>query len=336
MGNARRAKAYVLYNSRDISGFITDFSYTDNTDATDDASLTLTDREQRWVNEWFPQTGDRETCEIQVSDWNGENDNRSLPLGAFEVDEVDFQDTVSVKAVSAPITSSIRSEKKSKSWEKITLKKIAGDAAKTAGLELVYETGVDPFYDKNDQNNKSDLEFLEQLCKSDGLCLKVTESRLIIFEESKYDQEPAVLTIKRGSANIIGFPKFKRNAKNIYTACEISYSDSKTDKTYVGRFTAPNVGKVGHVLKLQESFNSKTDDINLDRKAKARLREQNKKEWTADFTLKGDIIYFAGINANVEGWYMFDGKYNIKTVTHSISGGGYTVDLHMERCLEGY
>lgn len=68
------------------------------------------------------------------------------------------------------------------------------------------------------------------------MCLKVTDSQLIIFDESKYDTLEPLLIIKRGSSNTIGVPKFKRNAKNIYTSCEITYFDSKTDKTYKGFF----------------------------------------------------------------------------------------------------
>ena len=121
---------------------------------------------------------------------------------------------------------------------------------------MVYETDINPFYDKQDQNDKSDIEFLEQLCKSDGLCLKITDSQLIIFEESKYDALESIATIERCKSYIIGTPNFKRNAKNIYTACEINYFDSKTKQNYKGYFKAPNVGNVGHTLKINEKFNS--------------------------------------------------------------------------------
>lgn len=87
-----------------------------------------------------------------------------------------------------------------------------------------------------------------------------------------------MLTIENGLTYIYGYPSFKRNAKNIYTGCEISYFDSKTDKTYKGSFIAPNSPNTGHILRLKENFNSEKDDINLDRKAKSRLREQNKNE----------------------------------------------------------
>lgn len=336
MPEARRVKKTVMYNGRDISFYVMSIDFTDNTDVTDDISIKLSDRAERWYNEWFPETGDTLTVSIELINWRWTNDNHKMNFGSFEVDSVELTDTVTVKAVAVPITSSIRSEEKTKAWEKIRLRSIAGEMAARAKLILVYEADINPLYDRSDQNNKSDLAFLEELCKSDGLCVKVTDNQLVIFEESKYDRMEAVVTIKKGVSLYTGKPRFKRSAKNIYSACEISYTDSKTDKTYKGCFVAPNVGKVGHVLKLNEKFNSKTDDMNLDRKAKARLREQNKNEWTVGFTMHDGVLYYAGTNWMIEGWHRFDGKYHIRSVSYQIGDSGFSVDLDMRRCLEGY
>ena len=337
MANARRAAANITLSGRDVTRFLIEMSYTDNYDQTDDISITLSDREGRFLDEWFPQTGDIITAEIEVFDWSSRGDNRTIDLGSFEIDNPRFSDTLSIGGVAVPITSSVRSEKKNRAWAEINLSGIAGDISGTAGLTLVYDTDVDPFYDQADQNDKSDLDFLEELCKSDGLCMKVTDGQLIVYEESKYEAESEVTTITKGDSNIIGVPNFSRDAKDVYKACEIQYYCPKTDETYVGYFEAPNAPEVGHTLKLRENYNSESDDINLDRKAKARLREKNKYEWTCNMTLKGDIIYFTGTNLNLVGWGRFDGKYHIDTAAHSLNnGGGYTVALSLRRCLEGY
>ena len=335
MARARRARTQILYQGRDLSRFVIDFTYTDNYDQTDDISMTLADRDKRWASDWFPETGEIIDATIQLFDWNREGDNRSLSLGTFEIDNIGFSDTVSINAVAAPITSSIRSEKKNRTWKDISLKNIATDMADGAVLKLAYKTKVNPFYDVADQNGKSDLEFLEDLCKSDGLCLKVSARQLIVFEEAKFEAEPTRLTIHEGISPIIDFPKFRRNAKDVYKACEVAHFDPKTDKTYVGFFEAPCVGNVGHTLKLREQFNSESDDINLDRKARARLREKNKNEWTCNLRMHGDIIYFTGVNVDIKGWHRFDGKYHITTCSHSI-GSGYSVNLSLRKCLEGY
>lgn len=121
MEQARRAKAIILYNGLDISNYVMDFSYTDNTDKTDDISIKLSDRERLWYQGWFPETSDIINVKIEIFDWNKKDDNRSLDLGNFEVDSVEFSNTMQVKEVAAFISSSIRSEKKDKNWEKINL-----------------------------------------------------------------------------------------------------------------------------------------------------------------------------------------------------------------------
>ena len=336
MAKARRVRAKVSLNGRDVSNDLIDFSYTDNYDKTDSISVRLEDREGRFINEWFPETGDTISAEIEVFDWNAPGDNRTLSLGAFEIDNPAFSETFAVNGVAVPITSSCRSEKKNRAWVEINLSGIAGDIAGTAGLSLVYDTNVDPFYDNADQNDKSDLDFLEELCKSDGLCMKVTDGQLIVYEESMYEAKPEVVTIRKGQSNIIGFPKFRRNAKDVYKACEIQHYCPKTDETYVGYFETPDAPDVGHTHKLRENYNSESDDMSLDRKARARLREMNKYEWTCKMKLTGDIIYFTGTNVRLEGWGRFDGKYHIDTCVHNIGDNGYTVTLNLRRCLVGY
>ena len=336
MGMTRRARARITFRGRDISDDVSNFAYTDNNDETDDISVALSDREERWLNELSPVAGDTMEAAIEVFDWNGPGDTRFINLSEFELDQFTYSDTARLNAVAVPITSSARSEKKNRSWKKIALSGIAADIAGNAGLALVYETDIDPFYDVADQNDKSDLEFLEELCKSDGLSMKITKRQLIIFEESKYEALPAVATIRKGSRNIIGFPRFERNSKDVFKACEISYFDPKTDETYTGYFEAPDAPDVGHTLKLRESYNSEVDDMHLDRKSMARLRERNKNEWKCNITLVGDIRFFSGINVELVGWGMFDGKYHITTARHTIGSGGYTVALNTRRCLRGY
>lgn len=334
---SRRCKVKVNFRGVDISEYVESFTYSDNTDFTDDVSIVLSDKDRFWSNKFFPETGDILTAEILVYNWNKTNDNRSVKLGSFEVDDISYSVTkLTLNAVAVPIFSNIRDEKKYKTWENVKLSMIAKDIAKKAGLSLVFESKVDPKYDKEEQSNESDLSYLEKLCKAEGMAIKISGKQLIIFDEAKYDTLPPVITLAVEESYFYGYPTFKRNAKNIYSGCEIKYFDSKTDKTYTGVFNAPNMGKVKKILRLQEKFNSETDTIDYNRKAKARLREQNKNEWTASVKLKGDVIYFAGTNVNLQGFYKFDGKYNITTCSHSISKSGYVVSLSLRKCLEGY
>ncbi len=335
---ARRAMVKVWFKEKDISELVESFVYSDNTDFTDDVSIVVSDRDRLWANDFFPETGDYIRVEIWLRNWNRENDNRTIKLGTFEIDNINYNVTkLTINAVAIPIFSNIRDEKKYKTREKIKLSAIAEEIAKAGGLSLVYESDFDPTFDSTEQQNEADLYYLEKLCKNEGLALKITGKQLVVFSEEKYDSLPVVKTLEVGKDFFYGYPNFSRNAKNIYGACEIKFFDSKTDKIYSGNFFAPNRGKNEKTLRLQEKFNSKTDkNINYNRKAKIKLREQNKNEFTVSIKLKGDIIYFAGTNIYLKGFYKFDGKYSITTCEHSINRSGYIVTLECRRCLEGY
>ena len=69
--------------------------------------------------------------------------------------------------------------------------------------------------------------------------------------------------------------------------------------------------------------------------AKCQLRQRNKGETTAEFTLVGDVDYVAGITVTVYGYGEFDGKYIVEQAQHSITGG-YKVQIKLRSVLEGY
>ena len=213
---SRRARVKVTFRGIDISKYIESFTYSDNTDFTDDISLTISDRDRFWSNKFFPETGDVITASIYVKNWNKENDERIISFGSFEVDNINYNVTkLTLNAVAIPIFSKIRDEKNYKTWEKVKLSVIAGDIAKKGNLKLVYDSKINPKYDKEEQQNETDLAYLENLCKSEGLDIKITGNQLVIFDEAKYDAQPSYITIENGKSFLYGYPSFKRNAKRI-------------------------------------------------------------------------------------------------------------------------
>ncbi|MCL2201268.1 MAG: hypothetical protein FWB75_04820 [Oscillospiraceae bacterium] len=333
---ARRAMARVHFRDIDLSGRVVGFTYTDNTDKTDDISVTLTNRDRRLINDLFPERGEKIRASIEVENWMRRGDDRSVNLGEFEIDSVSGISVVTIGAVAVPVANNIRDEKKNRGWRSISLSRIAADIAAGAGLTLVYDTDFDPFYDTIDQNGKSNLSFLEELSRADGLRVKVTDGQLIVYEESKYEQKPAVATLTNGVTNFYGEPQFRKNLRNIYTACEIMYFDSRSDVTRRGFFQAPNATGESKILRLRENAGRQGTETNLDRRARTRLREQNKDEWTGRARVQGDLIYFAGVNINYADFGAYDGKYHTTSCSHAIGGGGYKTTLNTRRVLEGY
>ena len=75
--------------------------------------------------------------------------------------------------------------------------------------------------------------------------------------------------------------------------------------------------------------------LTAQKKAKNRLRKANKHENTATITLVGDPRLVAGATVNLTGFGAFSGKYIIENAKHKVSNG-YTVDIELRKCLEGY
>lgn len=335
---ARRSKLLLLYNNKNISEeidqYLLSFTYTDHANGkADDLQITLEDREGLWRSEWFPEKGARLSSGLVVSNWNGTQREEALPLGFFEVDDLDINgppDTVTMKAISVPITSSLSGEDKTRAWEKTKLSVIAADIAGPAGMELFYDTDDDPEYDRIEQTEEADLPFLQKLCEDAGLSLKVTGLQLVIFDDSKYEQMEPVKTIIRGRSNVISYSG-RSKTREIYSACRVEYKGGKQSENINYTYLPPNRPATGRTLVINERVNSIAA---AERLAKKRLRQKNQEEMTFSLTMQGDIALVAGVTVMLEGWGVFDGKYFVNQATHS--GPGYVVALELRRVLEGY
>lgn len=318
-----------------VGDYLVEFSYTDNYSGKfDDLQITLEDSQQLWQGKWKPQTGDKIRAKIHTKNWRQEGDNLTLPCGTFDIDEVNFSgppDAVEIKATSVPLNSSGRRERKTKSWEKVTLKRIAQDVAQNAKLKLMFEFEHNPKYDRIDQTEQSDIEFLVSLCSKEGASIKVSNRKLVIFDEVEFEKKKPAFYIVRGKSNAMSY-SFSLNAMGAaYRACQISYQSAKKKK-YTYLYTPPGAPKNGPVLKINERVESQAEAIRV---ARNRLREKNKQFGKGKITLTGDARMAAGITVYVSGWHSFDGKYIIESARHTTGRNGYTTDIEIRKVL-GY
>ncbi|MCM3141298.1 contractile injection system protein, VgrG/Pvc8 family [Brevibacillus sp. MER 51] len=339
MINARRAELVVFYNGYDLSidlaKYLIDFSYTDAAPGeADDIQITLEDRENNWQSpEWSPMQGDSIMAEIRTTGWEKPGEVQRLPLGTFEVNSVTSSgppDKVSMKATSLPVSGNAKQEKRSKAWEKVTLKTMAADIAKRAGLKLNYLAPMNPTYDRIDQTEQEDLSFLYNQAKEEGIAIKVVSGQLVLFDEFEFEKSAPVATIKRGKDNILSYSFDWNAAYAAYVACEVTYTQAKEKNTLKAKYVPPGAPAIGPVLKINEQADSQAAAL---RKARKSLREKNKERSQASMTLMGDIRIAAGVTIMVEGFGAFDGKYLIVSATHNLSSSGYTTDMTMRQVL---
>lgn len=357
----RRAWLQVTYNSKDISEALAQYlisaSYTDNLSGqVDDISLTLEDKAGLWQSDWMPVKGATLDIMLCTYNWQGLYDGEfDTTLGTFEVDEIEMTsapDVVNIKAVAISIgdDSTLRSTMRSKTWENISVRKVANDIAWENGLKLFWDCDDNPNIDKLEQNDESDLSVLQKVCDDAGFALKITTDTIIVFDEAKYEQaEPVIEIYHPGTTNVIdiaeadGAPtperifhstgySFKTKIRDVYKKCHIKYTNDQDKSVIESTFTDPNKSN-GATLEIHQQVTSQAE---ADRLAKKKLREKNRDECTGSYSLDGCQFLCAGETIEMIGFGVFSGRYIVTQAKHDISGSGYVTSIDVRRCLIGY
>lgn len=336
---ARNIKVKVLYNAKDISEDLAKYlkavTYNDvMSGCADDVSLTLEDMTELWEGDWLPEKGATLTISLISQNWAADDEGeKQLDLGIFEIDEIEMTGVpheVKIKAVSVPDNNTLRGVERNRSWEKTKLSVILRDVAVGAEMEPYYGVDDDPELDRAEQTEESDLAFLLRLCKDAGLALKITDGKIVVFDEAEYEQQEPIATIQREGSNIKSY-QIRSKTRDIYKACRVKYANLKKGINIEYTFT-PDASKTGKVLQVNEQVESIAAAEKL---AKKKLREKNCEETTIGLTLMGSFDLLAGNTVTLKGFHAVDGKYIITKGSHSI-GGGYGLSVDLRRCLNGY
>lgn len=275
------------------------------------------------------------TATIVQKNWHDNGKDAVLDCGTFELDSVDASGPptkITLKGTSIPYTSKMRVERKSKAWENTNLKVIAEQIASESNLKLMYIADNIPKYKRKEQVQTSDIVFLQKLCKAAGLALKVTTMNVVIYDAAEYDSKPPIKTIKYGSGDYISYKLGTSLHDTAYTSCHVSYTDPDSKETIESTYTADSTEGTGQTLEVNEKVRSTNEAYEL---AKKRLREKNTQQFTASFTMLGDVQLVAGATVKLKGFQKFDRKYKITKATHKLTGG-YTTQIELQQVLEGY
>lgn len=272
---------------------------------------------------------------IVQKNWHDNGKDVVLSCGTFELDSVDASGPptkITLKGTSIPYTSTMRTAKKNRAWENCNLKEIAQQIGGEAGLQVMYLAENNPVYKRKEQVRKSDIAFLQKLCKAAGLALKVTIMTVVIYDAEEYDGKPAIKTIRYGSGDYISYKLGTSLHDTAYTSCHVSYTDPDSKETIESTYTPDSKDGTGQVLEINEKVSSTEEAQKL---AKKRLREKNTQQFTASFSMLGDVQLVAGATVKLKGFQSFDKKYKITKATHKLTGG-YTTDIELQQVLEGY
>lgn len=325
----------------DANRYLLSLKYTDNeVDKADDLQLNLDDREGVWLNNWLDSDEGTKGAELSAAiiqkNWDSSGRDMELDCGIFQIDDLSGNGppaTVKIKGTSLPHQAAIRTARQTRAWENITLRGVSEEIARRNGMKYMYESTFNPFYDRREQVNLSDISFLQGLCNNAGISLKASGGIIILFDAATYEQRPTVLTITKGKSNIhtYGF-KTTLNDSN-YARSKVVYTDPRTGHTLEYIFTPPGSDPDGQTYYINERTTNLDEARNL---AMRRLRQKNKGATKMNFTLDGDVRLLAGVTVNTRGFGMFSCKYIIESATHNVGEGGYTTSIKLRRVLEGY
>ena len=340
MAEAPSVRVQLSYNgvdiSRDIAPFLNSFSYTDHAGASlDEIAVELQAIDELWGGSWFPAEGDSITASIIDQDWEGPGLRGVLPCGTYEVCAIGVDgppERITIRGISAPLAAGLRRQRKHKAWENLRLQAIAADIAAGAGLGLLYDTTVNPLFTRKDQQFQSDLAFLQDFCMKNGLRLKVTSSRLVIFGEAAYEQKAPVFTVDK-QAGLVTQYGFQTELTDCYRACEVSYTGAKGAGSFSATFTPPQPPDTGEVLRISERVESQAEALE---RARIALRTKNREAERARFTVPYNRRIVGAVTGIVTHWRpRHNGTYMVDSVTHTI-GAGASSSLELHKALVGY
>ena len=92
----RKATVAILYNGVkaevQLAPYLSAFKYTDVASGSSDSiSISINDRDRKWINGWFPQKGDRLQPTIEIHNWERDGQKKKFPCGKFLVDDFSFK-----------------------------------------------------------------------------------------------------------------------------------------------------------------------------------------------------------------------------------------------------
>ena len=305
-----------------IAGETLSLTYTDNaSESVDDIALSVENRSGKWLDSWLPNKGDSLTAKIVTQGWTG-----TLDCGEFIIDDVEFGGgpmMVDIKGVAMKVGSDFTETKRSRTWEKASLRGIAESLTGKEGIQLDYRAAYNPVLAFASQANQSDKSFLYDLCAKYGLTLKMFSTRVIIYDAEELEVQAAVEVIT--PQDLLPGWKAKTTITDTgYSSVEVHYTDPS------GHLLSYRYEVKGTTAKSY-SFTASVDNLaQAQRAAKAKFRELNKAETTFSGTLPGNTRMVSGTNVMLSGFGQFDGKYFIDRATHKV-GGGYTTAIEAHK-----
>jgi len=222
-----------------------------------------------------------------------------------------------------------------------------------------------------DQDYESDGRLLLRLTTQAGLCVKVQNKTIIIFDEEELDKQEPWTTFTRGVTPIKSW-RLATSSNHTVRGVRSSYMNPDTGKVTKHDFVPPHPPEavtgidmdnlrpldIPPHLELWMTDNFAPQDLppgwdkytwdfkdskgeeSAKKRAKKHCRRRNRAEWEIDITLPGSVMWAAGTVVKFDetwGPKFGDSNYLIRRVVHKVDrSSGYECNLSLRKVLKGY
>lgn len=300
----------LVYEGKDIAQAVE----INRADVTDNAGG-VADSLELWFNDplgWWSQWQPEKNHTVEVI-------RDGYSSGIMFIDELEQQrGRFVIRALSIPQEART---KNTRSWENIRFLILAGEIAAKYGFALETYGITNHLYERVDQQDMADFEFLAFRCMLEGYLLKLYNKKVVIYD-SRYIEGQAPVR-EMDMSGFDGEYRFRRTSTGIYGSCRLTYGSI---------WSECKANAAGPVLKISSIPVYSQDEA--DRFAKGMLRYHNCRENTGACTIPFDSGIAAGCNINITGVGLADGKYFCEKIVHRLVDGKTFQSMY--KPLEGY
>lgn len=316
----RRFERLIDYNgkniSKDVAGMVTSLTYSESvTGEADSISISICNRDLRWLNAWMPVDGDRVSVKIKLIDWMKKDDNSVMNLGQFYLDAPKYSgppSLVSLEGVSRKTNDGFAKTKRTKTWSQGSIKTICQKICDEYGLKLYFD--AEDFGLPHTEQDDTDMAFTYGITSKYGLRMKVFQDKMIILDPERYELIDPIMKIERTAGILTAWSLDVDRNESSFTSCEINYQSSESGNSIVYKYSLPD--DTGSTLVLDEAVTSVQE---AERLTKVALRNSLRKKITGSLTLMGMPDLISSQNIELRGFGLLDGIYSIEKSTHDFS-----------------
>lgn len=319
MNLVRRCNIEVIYKNKDITEKLTPYlqsvTVVDNLEGVfDSLEIKLLNKNNLFMGKgWSFQKGDLLKITATTLNWENEYEGeKRFNLGEFYIDEKEFDKyTARIKAISAPLNATDTTH--DKTWENIQLKSLGQEIANKYKLKYQFLSD-DINFSNLQQERQTDFQFLKNTAEESDVKVKITNEKLVLFDESKLPDK-IKKHIQVDLLKVIDF-KLRDTKKTTYDSVELSHFDviKLKDVTYVKSYNElkglPG-GTTNKVLKLKKRPSTQ----NIEKYAIAQIEKANRTSTVLEITDIGNGSMYSGCVIEVLNSGEFNGKYLVKKIT---------------------